>query len=79
MGKRSEMNDKGVSQALTLAGQFGFTILVPAFLCFWIGYRLAQWLGTQFLVIIFFFIGAISGIVNVVVLASKIGGGKKNK
>lgn len=72
------MNDKGISQALTLVGQFGFMILVPALLCFWAGYRLDQWLGTKFLVIIFFFIGAISGIVNILALASKIGGGKDN-
>ncbi|MCL2051394.1 MAG: AtpZ/AtpI family protein [Lachnospiraceae bacterium] len=71
--------DKGVSEAIALAGQFGFTILVPAFLCFWVGQRLDNWLGTNFFVIIFLFIGALSGIVNVVIMASKIGTNKKNK
>ncbi|MCL2719608.1 MAG: AtpZ/AtpI family protein [Lachnospiraceae bacterium] len=71
--------DKGVSQAIALAGQFGFTILVPAFLCFWVGYRLDNWLGTNFLVIIFFFIGALAGIMNIFILAKKIGSSKKDK
>lgn len=71
--------DKDVSLVLSLAGQFGFTILVPAFLCTWVGYRLDQWLGTNFLVIILFFIGALSGIANVVILASKVGSSKKEK
>jgi F0F1-type ATP synthase assembly protein I len=72
-------SNKGVYQAIALAGQFGFTILVPALLCFWVGYRLDKWLGTNFLVIIFFFIGAIAGIVNIFILAKKIGSGKNEE
>ena len=71
--------DKSVSQAISLVGQFGFTILVPALLCFWVGLRLDQWLGTNFFAIIFIFIGGISGIVNIVNIASKIGNSKKDK
>jgi F0F1-type ATP synthase assembly protein I len=67
---------KGVYQAIALAGQFGFAILVPALICFWVGLRLDRWLGTNFLVIIFFFIGAIAGIMNIFVLAKKISSGK---
>jgi F0F1-type ATP synthase assembly protein I len=68
--------NNSVYQAIALAGQFGFTILVPALLCFWVGYRLDKWLGTNFLVIIFFFIGAIAGIVSIFTLAKKIGRSK---
>jgi len=71
--------DKSVSQAIALAGQFGFTILVPALLCFWLGMRLDQWLGTNFFVLIFFFIGAFAGIANVINLATKIGSSKKDR
>ncbi|MCL2255028.1 MAG: AtpZ/AtpI family protein [Lachnospiraceae bacterium] len=69
-------NHRGVYQAIGLAGQFGFTILVPALLCFWAGLRLDRWLGTNYLVIIFFFIGAAAGIMNIFVLAKKIAKGK---
>lgn len=69
--------DKGLYKAIALVGQFGFAILVPALLCFWVGLKLDRWLGTNFLVIIFFFIGAFSGIINIFILAKKIGSGKK--
>ena len=71
--------DKSVSQALALAGQFGFMILVPVFLCFWLGYRIDRWLGTNFIFIIFIFIGAFAGIVNIFHIANKIGSSKKDK
>ena len=64
--------DKSVRYALALVGQFGFSMLVPIFLLFWLGLRLDRWLGTNFLVIIFFFAGALVGMWNVYALVKRL-------
>lgn len=57
--------DKKVYQTLTLITQFGINMLVPIFFCSFIGIFLDKKLETNFIVIILFFIGAISGGYNV--------------
>jgi len=64
--------DKSVRYALALVGQFGFSMLVPIFLLFWLGLRLDRWLGTNFLVIIFFFAGALIGMWNIYALVKRL-------
>nr|AGS54042.1 hypothetical protein [uncultured bacterium contig00048] len=66
------LRNKGVQQAIGLVGQFGFMILVPVLLCFAAGLYLDRWLGTNFIVIIFFFIGALTGARNIFVLVKKM-------
>jgi F0F1-type ATP synthase assembly protein I len=64
--------DKSVLRTLTLVGQFGYNLLVPIVLCFGLGLALDRWLGTNYLVIVLFFIGAMAGMRNIFVLAEKI-------
>lgn len=65
---------------LILITQFGINMLVPIALCFFAGLYLDKWLGTNFIVIIAFFVGALAGGRNVYILAKKsMGKHKKRK
>lgn len=64
--------NRSVYQALTMISQFGINILVPVFICSFLGILLDRKLGTDFLVILFFFIGAVSGGWNVYRFARRI-------
>ena len=57
--------NRSVYQALTMIGQFGINMLVPVFACSFLGMFLDKKLGTDFLVVILFFVGAIAGGFNV--------------
>ncbi len=48
-----------------MIGQFGINMLVPVFICSFLGIFLDKKLGTNFLVIVLFFVGAIAGGYNV--------------
>lgn len=65
-------NQNKVFQCLTLVSQFAIHMLVPIFMCSYLGYYLDCKIGTSFLVIIFFFIGGIAGGRNIFLLAKKI-------
>ncbi len=77
MEKRKKY-DKSVYQSLTLVTHFGISMLVPIFLCTFLGIWLDQRLGTSFLMIIFFFVGALAGFRNVYILAKRIYSDKGN-
>lgn len=64
--------NRSVYQALTMIGQFGINMLVPVFICSFLGMFLDRRLGTDFLIIIFFFVGALAGGVNVFRFARRI-------
>ena len=57
--------DKEVYRSLTLITQFGINMLVPIFLCTFLGIFIDKKLGTNFIVIIMFFLGAIAGARNI--------------
>ena len=57
--------NRKVYQALTMIGQFGINMLVPVFICSFLGMFLDQKLGTNFLVVVLFFVGAVAGGYNV--------------
>ncbi len=57
--------NRSVYQALTMIGQFGINMLVPVFICSFLGMFLDKKLGTSFLVVILFFVGAVAGGYNV--------------
>lgn len=57
--------NRSVYQALTMIGQFGINMLVPVFLCSFLGIFLDKKLGTGFMVILLFFVGAVAGGYNV--------------
>ena len=64
--------NRTVFQSLALISQFGITMLVPIVLMFACGYWLDQKLGTSWIAVTFFFIGALAGFSNVFRLARKI-------
>ena len=64
--------DKGVYRSLTQILQFGINMLVPIILCTFLGIYLDRILGTSFIVIILFFLGAIAGGRNVYIFARQI-------
>ena len=53
--------NRSVYQALMMIGQFGINMLVPVFICSFLGMFLDEKLGTDFLIVIFFFVGALAG------------------
>ena len=61
-----------VFQSLTTLTQFTIYMLVPIFMCAFIGMFLDEKLGTSYWVIILFFVGALAGFRNVFMLAKKI-------
>lgn len=63
---------KNVYHALTMITQFGINMLVPIFLCSFVGIYLDKWLGTSFWMVILFFVGALAGFRNVYVFASRV-------
>jgi len=57
--------NKSVYQNFVLIGQFGINMLVPILFCSFLGIYIDKKLGTNFFVIILFFVGAISGGYNI--------------
>ncbi len=64
--------NRSVYQALMMISQFGINMLVPVFICSFAGMWLDKKLGTDFLIIIFFILGAVSGGYNVFRFARRI-------
>ena len=65
-------DNKKIFQSLTLVSQFAIHMLVPIFMCSYLGYLLDRKFGTSFLFILLFFIGALAGGRNIFLLARKI-------
>ena len=63
---------KNVTRSLTLITQFGLYMIVPILLCTFLGIFLDRLFSTSFLVIIFFFLGALAGFTNILRLAKTI-------
>ena len=64
--------NRSVFQALSMVGQFGINMLVPVFICSFVGMFLDRKLGTSYFVIILFFVGAAAGFRNIYVFSKKI-------
>lgn len=64
--------NRSVYQALSMIGQFGINMLVPVFICSFLGMFLDRKFGTDFLIILFFFVGALAGGWNVFRFARRI-------
>ncbi|MCR4956783.1 MAG: AtpZ/AtpI family protein [Lachnospiraceae bacterium] len=58
-------------QAYTFILQFSLNMIVPIFACSFFGYWLDTKLGTSFIVIIGFFIGALSGFTSIFRMSRK--------
>ena len=63
---------RNVYRCLALITQFGISMLVPIFLCSFLGIYLDRKLGTQFCMIVLFFMGAAAGFRNIYRLAKSI-------
>ena len=68
-----------IVRSLSMISQFSIHMLVPICMCSYLGYLLDKKLNTNFLFIIFFFIGALAGGRNVYLLAQKISAGKDKR
>ncbi|KSV59439.1 AtpZ/AtpI family protein [Acetivibrio ethanolgignens] len=64
-------SDKTVLQALTMISQVGITMLVPIFLCVYVGLKLDDWFGTEYLFIVFVLFGVFAAFRNVYLLMRK--------
>ena len=64
--------DKSVFRALALITQFSINMLVPIFLCAFLGMYIDRKTGTSYWVVILFFAGALAGFRNVFVFAKQI-------
>lgn len=64
--------DKSVYHALALVLQFGINMLVPVCMLTAFGIFLDKKLGTSFLMIILFFVGAVAGAQNVYRMAKRV-------
>ena len=63
---------RSVYQSLAMITQFGINMVVPIALCSVAGYYLDRWLGTSYLVIILFFVGATAGFRNIYIFSKRI-------
>ena len=65
-------DNKQVWNALILVFQFGINMLVPIFLCSIFGIWLGKKTGISWMMIPFFFIGALAGATNIYKMARKL-------
>lgn len=70
--RKRQKERQSTFRMLTLITQFGINMLVPIFLCFFVGYYLDKKIGTSYLMIAFFFIGALAGFRNIYIFARRM-------
>lgn len=71
MGRKKKF-DRSVYNAMTLITQFGINMLVPIFLCSFLGWYIDKRFNTSFWFVLLFFVGALAGFRNVFIMAKKI-------
>ncbi|MBR6328684.1 MAG: AtpZ/AtpI family protein [Lachnospiraceae bacterium] len=71
--------NRSIYKALAMVTQFGINMMVPIVLCVVIGIKADEWLGTSFIVIIMFFLGAAAGFRNIYILSKDIYGDDKER
>lgn len=64
-------SDRKVMKAVVMLSQIGITMLVPIFLCLYIGMKLDDWLETSFITIIGIILGIIVAFRNVYVMTKQ--------
>ena len=64
--------NRNVYQALTMITQFGINMLVPIFLCSFVGMYLDRRFDTSFWMILLFYVGTLAGFTNVFRFAKRI-------
>jgi F0F1-type ATP synthase assembly protein I len=78
MGRKKKYKST-VYQSLAVITQFGINMLVPIFLCSFVGLFIDKKLGTGFWFVLLFFVGALAGFRNIYILAKKIYEGDKDE
>lgn len=63
---------KNVYHSLVMVTQFGINMLVPIFICSFLGIYLDRWLNTSYWMIILFFLGACAGFRNIYMFAKRV-------
>ncbi|MCR4754147.1 MAG: AtpZ/AtpI family protein [Lachnospiraceae bacterium] len=64
-------SNKSSIRYLAYISQFAINMLVPIFLCSAIGYFIDKRLGTSWVFIVLFFVGAVAGARNIYILAKR--------
>lgn len=64
-------SNKSNIRYLAYISQFAINMLVPIFLCSAIGYFIDRHLGTSWVFIVMFFVGAVAGARNIYILAKR--------
>ena len=67
--ERKKKVDRRLFRTLTLVSQFGINMLVPIGLMLWFGIWLDGKLGTSWISVLCFFVGAIAGFQNIYKMA----------
>lgn len=71
-GKKMKKDNRQVMNALVLVFQFGINMIVPIFLCCMVGIWIGNKTGISWMMIPFFFIGALAGFNNIYKMARKL-------
>jgi hypothetical protein len=65
-------NNRQVMNAVVLVFQFGINMIVPIFLCSMVGIWIGERTGISWLMIPFFFVGALAGGTNIYKMIRKL-------
>ena len=71
-GNDMKKEDRQVWEAMTMVFQFGLNMLVPIFLCTMLGVWVSEKIRVSWIVIIFFFVGALAGYTNRFKMAKRL-------
>lgn len=71
-------SDRSIIKAFALISQLGISMLTPIFLCIFIGYKLDEWLNTEFWFLVFLVLGIMAAFRNSYYITKDFYG-KKNK
>lgn len=77
--KQRKDDKKSTFRMLTMVSQFGFTMIVSLVMTTALGIWLDKTLGTSFITIIMFFLGAVAGGQNIYRMAKQICGDEDGK
>ena len=79
-GMRISLKEKSkIFKTFTMLSQIGISMMVPVFLCVWVGSFLDEKFGTSFLFPVFLILGFLSAIRNVYILTRTFYAGDKAK
>ena len=71
-GNDMKKEDRQVWEAMTMVFHFGLNMLVPIFLCTMLGVWVSEKIRVSWIVIIFFFVGALAGYTNIFKMAKRL-------